>query len=397
MSAPALHRLSTATRIASFSSLGPGSLSAALLAVSGKVDPVVVVIRDPRSFPALDSALEGAVLAGGGIVLDRVVPNPRVEDIMEMSRLAAPFRPDIVLGVGGGSALDSAKAVAFMARNQGDLEEYLGPGATRKPEAKGAPLVLVPTTTGTGAEVTKFGVYTARSGRKFSLGTPFLQADAALLVADAVADIPPALLASTAYDAVTHALETLWNRNATPLSDAVAAEALVCLLENAEIAYCSRLGGRSDGVRDLLESACAAGVAFNMTGTAAIHALSFVLSEEWHVPHGAACAFFTDAVYAVNSIAAPTKAKLAGVARRLSFAPAFAGEGDAIAWLGDYLAGLRGRFGLPGRFSEIGEFPGATLDVAALFDRAQDDFKMKNNAVALGPEAVRDIVERKLR
>jgi hypothetical protein len=110
---------------------------------------------------------------------------------MAMVDAAREFSPDLVVGIGGGSALDSAKAVRALAAHEGDLDDYLGPQATRKLEKAGPKLLLIPTTTGTGAEVTKFGVYTARSGRKYSLANPLLQADAALLASSLVADIPP--------------------------------------------------------------------------------------------------------------------------------------------------------------------------------------------------------------
>lgn len=403
--------LASPTRVLGVGELEATRLESLALYLSGSPDSPLLLVRDARPFPALDPALAALAARRPLLSLDRVVPNPRSEDIGAMVEEARRFlggeRAGLVLGVGGGSALDSAKALALMLANPGELDDYLGPAATRRPETRGPKLLLIPTTTGTGAEVTRFGVYTARSGRKYTLATPFLQPDAALLVGAAVRDIPPPLLAATAYDAITHALETLWHRGASPLSDSLAQSALVALLGLARPAYEARREGRVDGpTTGLLEAACAAGIAFNLTGTAAIHALSFVLSEEWKLPHGAACAFFTDAVYARNSAEPRVRAKLAAVARELGacdgggrpFAAGEEGEEGAAAWLGSLLLELRSAMGLPGSFGDLGlgaaELP--ETRIAALFDKVQEDPKLRNNAVALDAEAVRALVRAKL-
>lgn len=391
------------TRVLRVHNLDAEGLARIAFYLSGTPASPVIVVRDPRAFPALDGALAGLAARRRLLSLDRVVPNPRSEDIGAMVAEAVTTfgedRPGLVIGIGGGSSLDSAKALALMLANPGELDEYLGPTALRKPGEKGPRLLLIPTTTGTGSEVTRFGVYTGRSGRKFTLASPFLQPDAALLVASAVADIPAALLAATAYDAITHALETLWNRNATVLSDGLAREALVALLRLARPAHAARKEGRLDAsTAALLEAACAAGAAFNITGTAAIHALSFVLSEEWHLPHGAACAFFTDSVFAVNAGDPIVARKLASVARELHTG-AFEEDREATDWLGDLLFRLRKDLGLPGTFGEIGVSPAElpASRIVALFDKVQDDQKLRNNVVALDVGAVRALVAAKLR
>jgi alcohol dehydrogenase class IV len=199
-----LNAFATSTRILRVDALSGAALARAAFYLSGSPSSRVLVVRDPRPFPALDPALAELAALRPLSVLDRVVPNPRSEDVAAMVSAAkgaaaeAGAPPGLVIGIGGGSALDSAKALAFMLANSGDLDDYLGPSPRRKPETKGPKLLLIPTTTGTGSEVTRFGVYTMRSGRKATLASPFLQADAALLVAEAVADIPAALLAATA-------------------------------------------------------------------------------------------------------------------------------------------------------------------------------------------------------
>ncbi|HON13058.1 MAG TPA: iron-containing alcohol dehydrogenase, partial [Treponema sp.] len=197
----------------------------------------ILCIIDPRPFPVRDQALAELGKTWKLRIMDRIVPNPESKDIMAMVEEARNRRPAAVIGIGGGSTLDSAKAVSMLIENPGDLDEYLGPEAARKAQARTIPLILIPTTTGTGSEVTRFGVYTARSGRKYTLNSPVLQAEVALLAHNLVADLPPALVAATGYDALTHALETLWNKNATPLSDRLAEEAAAAILKSLEPAW----------------------------------------------------------------------------------------------------------------------------------------------------------------
>lgn len=405
----------------------------------------ILCIIDPRPFPVRDQALAELGKTWKLRIMDRIVPNPESKDIMAMVEEARNRRPAAVIGIGGGSTLDSAKAVSMLIENPGDLDEYLGPEAARKAQARTIPLILIPTTTGTGSEVTRFGVYTARSGRKYTLNSPVLQAEVALLAHNLVADLPPALVAATGYDALTHALETLWNKNATPLSDRLAEETAAAILKSLEPAWqasVERQGsaqnaneprtGASDPTAssaplvDLQRAATLAGIAFNKTGTAAIHALSFILSEEWHLSHGAACAFFTQNVYDLNMQDPAVRSKFVGLAKRVyteaqntAARNEEAGVKDRsvkntdekdTAGLSDegYLAYLRNRLvklkelmGLPDRFAEIPGFaPPADAEgkekLAALFDKAQNDFKLKNNPVPCTPEQVRRLVLEKL-
>ena len=423
----------------------------------------ILCIIDPRPFPVRDQALAELGKTWKLRIMDRIVPNPESRDIMAMVEEARNRRPAAVIGIGGGSTLDSAKAVSMLIENPGDLDEYLGPEAARKAQARTIPLILIPTTTGTGSEVTRFGVYTARSGRKYTLNSPVLQAEVALLAHNLVADLPPALVAATGYDALTHALETLWNKNATPLSDRLAEEAAAAILKSLEPAWQAsveqqgsartrgsvRTGsmaqtgaslqnaneprtGASDPTAssaplvDLQRAATLAGIAFNKIGTAAIHALSFILSEEWHLSHGAACAFFTQNVYDLNMQDPAVRSKFVGLAKRV-YTEALnttARNGEAgvknrsvkdidgkdsaglsdegyLAYLRDRLVNLKELMGLPDRFTEIPGFaPPADAEgkekLAALFDKAQNDFKLKNNPVPCTPELVRRLVLEKL-
>jgi len=402
--------LASPTRIAETDSFTAETLGKVASYLAGATGPVLIVV-DPRPFPLRDEALAAFARTRSVLVLDRVVPNPTVGDIQPMAEDARAFAPVAVIGIGGGSTLDSAKAVALLLANAGDLDEYLGPQASRKAEVKGPPLILIPTTTGTGSEVTKFGVYTSRSGRKYTLNSPFLQADAALLCPALTADLPAPLVAATGYDALTHALEALWNRNANPVSDALGLHAATAVLKAIEPAWreastdAAALAGSSGAARAvLLRAATAAGVAFNRTGTAAIHALSFIVSEEWHLSHGAACALFTEEIFDTNLADPAVRSKLVLLARQALDLDELAFQDDAAALsaLRDRLVALKQLMGLPCSFGDIPGFSSpedapATDALCARFDPSQNDPKLKNNMVALDIASVRELVRGKLR
>lgn len=326
-------------------------------------------------------------------VLNQVFPNPKVEDIMLMVNALEGKDINIVIGIGGGSSLDSAKGVAAILSNGGDLDDYLGASATRKIEKRDVQLVLIPTTAGTGSEVTKVGVYTSRSGRKYTLGSPLMQADIALLVTDYVKDLPPAITASTAFDALSHALETLWNKNATPLTDRMAIESAVHILQWMEIAYDSSISGGTAGRKEMLEGACMAGTAFNITGTAAVHALSFIFSEEWHVPHGVACAFTLEDVFQLNLRDEKTRMRLVQIARKL-----FDGDTEEalLSSLLDRIITLKKKFGLPLSLKDL-NIELSDEQVNELFDKSLDDPKMKNNSVKVDSRIIFELIKGKMK
>ena len=322
---------------------------------------------------------------------NRVFPDPKVDDVMAMADALKEKSVNVIIGIGGGSAMDAAKGVAVILSNGGDLNDYLGAEAIRKIEKWDVKLILIPTTTGTGSEVTKVGVYTSRSGRKYTLGHPLMQAGTAVLVTEYVLGLPPSLTASTAFDALSHALETLWNRNATPLSDKVAVESAVYLLKWMARAYESSLTGAIEGRAEMLEGACMAGTAFNMTGTATVHALSYIFSEEWHVPHGVACAFTLEDVFRLNVADEKVRRQLAKVAEALF------GKGDEeqlIALLLGRIISLKKIFGLPFTFEDLHIELDANR-IGELFGKTLDDPKMKNNAMPISKEIIFELIKGK--
>lgn len=385
------------TRVLAFESISPEDFVKAIVYLGrGPARPAVVV--DGRPFPERDELVEALKGELGAIVLDRVSPDPLASDIDAMLETEGIKELGLVVGIGGGSVLDSAKALAALAPSGMKLAQCLGPKPERRIEAKGLPLLLVPTTAGTGSEVTKVGVYRDGSGRKHTLGSPYLQADAALLVGSLAAAMPASLAASTGFDALSHALESLWNRNATAATIEAATGAAVAVLSRIDALYDASSSGRRDRAAALamLEASTMAGFAFAITGTAMGHALSFVLTEEWRVPHGAACAFTIEDCFrwALRDAEIRDRLTRVGLLSAASRGASGASLPDPAAALLERILGLKKKMGLASSFRELGVSLGSG-DLRSLFARAFDDPKMANTRPAADPEAVYAFLEAK--
>ncbi|MBO4424463.1 MAG: iron-containing alcohol dehydrogenase [Spirochaetales bacterium] len=333
------------------------------------------------------------------VVFDKVQPNPRTDDIMQMYNDPAFATCDVIVGIGGGSVLDSAKALAMLKTNGGNLDDYLGNNPSLKITKRCAPLVLLPTTAGTGSEVTKVGVYTSQNGRKYTLGSPLMHAHKAVLVQDFVVKAPPALVASTGLDALDHALESIWNKNAKPETLELSVKAAVEVLSNIRPMYDSSVAIKAgkrvdssayDAARRMLHASCMAGMAFNLTGTAAGHALSFVLSETWHVPHGTACAFTLNGAFRLACEDKNTCKVLARVSK--AFHPDLHSVDELVRALQKDIADLTVYLCQPQRFSDLGiELTKDRIDEN--FERSFDDPKMWNHLPVATKENIYPLLE----
>jgi len=270
--------------------LEPGSSrrSAEALEALGAAKTLVVVDPGLASTPWPERLVHD--LAGAGIettIFDDVAANPRTASAERAAELARDGGFEAIVGLGGGSVLDAAKAAAMLATNPGRAGDY--EGRNRFSEAP-LPFIAIPTTCGTGSEVTWVSVLTdEESRRKISLKGDGMFPDFALVDADLVASLPPALIASTGLDALTHALEALTSKASNPVSDALASEAARLLLGHLEGAVA---GVSEDGVaRDraaVVRASTLAGIAFGNADVGAVHCLSETLGGFYDVPHGLA-------------------------------------------------------------------------------------------------------------
>lgn len=221
--------------------------------------------------------------AGIGVsIYSNVVADPPEQIVLEAVAAARQHRSDIVIGLGGGSSMDVAKLIAVLAGGDQEIGAIYGIGNVK---GKRLPLVQIPTTAGTGSEVTNIAIVTTGATTKMGVVAPQLYADMALLDAELTLGLPPLVTAATGIDAMVHAIEAYTSRHKkNPLSDLLARKALGLLSANL-IPACEN--GRNLAARQaMLLGAMLAGQAFSNAPVAAVHALAYPIGGTFHVPHG---------------------------------------------------------------------------------------------------------------
>lgn len=235
------------------------------------------------------------------VVFDKVSPNPDTAIVDAGSNLARKSKSELIIGLGGGSVLDAAKAMSLVCKNRGNCETLLLGKFKIVKEA--LPFIAIPTTAGTGSEVTQYAVITVQSREtKIALKNEFLFPKWAIIDPALTMSMSRDLTASTGLDALCHAIESLWSKRASPLSDYFALIALKLILKNLSRA-CTELGNIKIRQRMSLASLLA-GVAIAGTGTTAVHAISYPLTYYFNLPHGLACAIILPAIINYNLKAA---------------------------------------------------------------------------------------------
>lgn len=260
----------------------------------------------------LEPAMASLAAAGFSVtVFDDVVADPPEAVLLDCVALGREAGADIVLGLGGGSSMDVAKLAAVMLASEQELSALYGIG---KVQGARLPLVQVPTTAGTGSEVTNITILTTPDDSKMGVVADQLYADRVLLDAELTTGLPALHTAATGIDAMVHAIEAYTSRHKkNPLSDAAAREALR-LLSSSLVAACR--DGRDRAAREsMLLGAMLAGQAFANAPVAAVHALAYPLGGRYHIPHGLSNALMLQPVLEFNMQAAEALyAELAGPA-----------------------------------------------------------------------------------
>ena len=244
------------------------------------------------------------------LVFDAMIADPPEQILLDCASRARAGAIDLVIGLGGGSSLDVAKLCAVLAISDQPLAEMYGIG---KIAGSRLPLALIPTTAGTGSEVTNITVLTTGKTTKLGVVSPRLFADYVLLDAELTLGLPAAHTAATGIDAMVHAIEAYTSRHRkNPISDALAREALRLLAPNLVTAC--RDGADRSAREAMLLGACLAGQAFANAPVAAVHALAYPLGGHYHVPHGLSNALMLGPVLRFNTAAAaPLYAELADI------------------------------------------------------------------------------------
>jgi alcohol dehydrogenase class IV len=293
-----------------------------------------------------------ATLGRSGIataVFDAVEADPPEAAALDAAAAARAHGATGILGLGGGSPMDVAKVAALLAGSGEDLAAAYGLGNARGPRL---PLVLVPTTAGTGSEVTPIAILTTGEAEKKGVVSPILLPDLAVLDADLTLGLPPHVTAATGIDAMVHAIEAYAsaNPNNNPLSRSLAMEALRLLGANIRTAVLNGTDRRARS--EMLLGSMLAGQAFANSPVAAVHALAYPIGSHYHVPHGLSNALVLPHVLRFNlEAAAPAYAEIAACAfPDLAPLPASA---RAEAFI-DHLVALSAELGLPQRLRDVG-------------------------------------------
>ena len=213
-------------------------------------------------------------------IFDKVEPNPSVETVELGAELAKSEEVDFIVAFGGGSAMDAGKAIAVLSSQGGRAEDYFYPVVVKPPVL---PVIAIPTTCGTGSEVTKFAVISKGLRKKVIVGDVIVPI-ASILDPDVLSYLPRELLAYTSMDAISHAIESYFNKNANPLSDIYVYEALRNIMKYFKDAY----DGSIDAREMLLYASMLAGKAINLCGTTVVHGIGYYLTMRYGFQHGLA-------------------------------------------------------------------------------------------------------------
>jgi alcohol dehydrogenase class IV len=376
--------LATAARVV----FGPGALDElGPVAVSLGRRALLVTGRVPGRAAGVRERLSGAGLA---IETFAVASEPTLDDVRRGAEAGRAAAAELVVACGGGSAIDGGKAVAALLGNGGDPLDYLEVvGRGRPLERPSLPFVAIPTTAGTGSEVTRNAVLASpEHGVKASLRSPRMLPVAAIVDPDLLVGLPPHVIAASGLDAFSQLVEPYVSVRANPLVDALAREGLARSSRSLRRAYA---GDATEQVRvDLALASLFGGLALANAGLGAVHGFAAPFGGLFDGPHGAVCAALLPAVMRVNLRALASRAPTSpALTRYREIAALVTGRPDADAAAGaGWVEALVRDLAIPG-LAHWGAGPG---DVPALVERAAKASSMRGNPVALTDAELTEIL-----
>lgn len=339
-----------------------------------------------RAFLVADSFLVESGAAGTmeraaagkivGISSD-VEPNPTIKNVEDVVKKVNQVNADCIIAFGGGSAVDCAKAAAAAAAEHCSPKELLNGFKI----TKALPVIAVPTTAGTGSEVTAGAVLSDKErGIKAAIFSPAIFPAIAIVDPELTFTVPARVTAATGLDVLAHAFDAMTSVKANEATDALALGAAKLACKYLERAVAD--GSDREARAGMSKASLIAGLAFSQTGTTGSHACSYILTSKYQVPHGEACAFTLDAWILINS---KVKPELNRYGKELGFAQA--------QELSDWLNQLKEKFGMRTRLSQLGI---GTDDLAELTAASMKSSNMTNNIAQIGEEGVYTIFKSKL-
>ncbi len=284
-----------------------------------------------------------------------IIPEPMLETGETLVAFARNGNYSLVIGIGGGSALDMAKLAAVFTGNSGALKDYLNLSGTLKIEKPGLPNILIPTTSGTGAEVTNISVL-ALENTKDIIMHDYMLADIAIVDPELTLTVPPRVTAATGADALTHAIEAYISVNANPYSDSLALQALRLIGGSLKRAVTN--GNDRAARTDMAYGSYLAGLSFFNAGVGAIHALAYPLGGQFHLSHGESNAVLIP--YVLRYIRKTCPSRLGSILQALTGEYLQLDENAASVQCVETLATLVSEIGIPATLVGFGISSAAT-------------------------------------
>lgn len=285
---------------------GPGALKLLPEKIRSYTGGKVMLVTDPGVaatgiLQKITNLLEAAGISF--VVFDKVEPDPSTDTIGKIANIANSEQVELLVAIGGGSSIDASKGTGILLTNGGKLQDYAGVGKVKK---RGIPLIAIPTTAGTGSEVTIFAVLSdVVNDLKFTVTSPLQAPVLALLDPELTLSLPPSLTAATGMDAMTHAVEAYTSLISQPISDVLALEAIRLIYRYLPEA--TNAGSSILARTEMLKAQLLAGVAFSNAFLGLSHAIASPLGGHYHIPHGVANAIMLPYVMKYNYAAAPEK------------------------------------------------------------------------------------------
>ena len=371
---------------------GPGSLNR-IGALAGKMGrhAFVIIGKDRRRCKGLLGLLDAQDVAYSCF---SVAEEPTVDRVIQGVDTARTAGCDMVIGMGGGSVLDTAKAVAALLANGGEVSDYLeviGAGLPlKKPSVAN---IAIPTTAGTGTEVTRNAVIDSPEHRvKVSMRSPFMLPHVAMVDPELTVDLPPEITAYSGMDALTQLVEAFVSNSANPMTDALCREGLMRAARSLENAFSH--GSLLEHRTDMALAALFSGMALANAKLGAVHGLAGTLGGMYRAPHGALCARLLPWVMAMNIRAAANDRQSNDVVRRYDeIGRILTGDPDAgadqgLRWVQRHCDAFR----IPG----LRVFGADRCEIDQVLSQAMNSSSMKGNPVPLTEEELADLLVRAL-
>lgn len=319
-----------------------------------------------------------------------IQPEPTIDHIEGVYEelFEEPF--DVIIGMGGGSILDAAKLLSVLSTNKMGLKDMLG---TELIPNKGIPMVLIPTTSGTGSEVTPNAIVTLPEEElKIGVVSRYLLADLVVLDPSLTLGLPPRITAATGMDAFTHSFESYISNKANPISDMIAMESMRLISGSIIKAY--EEGSNLKAREDMILGSMYGGMALTAAGTAAVHAMAYPLGGKFNIPHGEANSMLLPHVTRANLDS--IEGRMAQIAREIGLASSHpeAGEEELAEILITQIEDWTKRLNIP---QDLSDFGVTEADLPALAEAASKVTRlMDNNPKVLSVKAIEEIYRKLL-